>query len=84
MYTFRTIVHLLINIQPCLNDGLDKCFDSAQFAAEFIVAAIQGGGKPTKLPIVNVDSKFNLSSCDGYIVILVYTKISDSSNRPSD
>ena len=58
--TFSTIVHLLINIQPCLTDGLDKCFDSAKFAAEFIVAAIQGNQWSTTLPIVDVECKFSI------------------------
>lgn len=49
-------MHLLIDIQPCLRDGFHECFDSAQTAAEFVVAAIENGWT-TSLPVVDVNGE---------------------------
>ncbi|KAH3791857.1 hypothetical protein DPMN_145348, partial [Dreissena polymorpha] len=48
-----TIIHLIIDIQPCLTEGFHECFDTAQSAAEFIVAALQNRWT-TPLPVVSV------------------------------
>lgn len=51
-----TKIHLLIDIWPCLNDSLHECFDSAESAAQFIVAAVYNGWTIPAMPLVNVDS----------------------------
>lgn len=66
---FSTKVHLSIDIQPCLADGLHECFDSAKSAAEFIAAAIQNNWAST-LPIVDVESMLLL-----YVLLVPYYKI---------
>ena len=70
---YRTTVHLLINIQPCLTEGLDKCFDSSQFAAEFIVAAIQRKQWTTPLPVRDVSCKYSVKKHHRYFVFCFQT-----------
>lgn len=56
MFSSRTKLYLLIDIQPCLSDGFHECFDSAVTVAKFVVAAIQNGWSST-LPITSVAGK---------------------------